>query len=140
MKKLLQFVALVLMLSVSAQSALTENACGQRACGNHRTMDCCSHANGTAMAATMPMGMGCGEVGLVATAPRFCAEDTCCTPSGAGVPTIFAPNASATAIQGGSITFAKWLTPPAPVAWKRTPRPGATLPTARYILFRDFRI
>lgn len=139
MKKLLQFVALVLVLSVSAQPALTESACSQRACGNQRMMDCCSQAKSMA-AAAMPMDMNCGENGPVATSPRLCADVTCCPVSATSVPAILAPDTSTTAIQIGSIPLAIWLTPATPVARKRPPRPGATLPTARYILFRDFRI
>jgi hypothetical protein len=56
------------------------------------------------------------------------------------VPAIFVPETSATVLQVGSSPLAIWLTPATPVARKRLPRPGAALPTARYILFRDFRI
>ncbi len=138
MKKRLQFVALLLTLTLAAQPVFADNACGQRACGNHPTMDCCPHPNSTAM--PMPMGMSCGQSRPVATAPMHCTGQACCMISPATVLAVTASNLSTpVAASITSLPATSW-TPVALSATRRPPGPRPILPTARYILFRDFRI
>jgi len=138
MKKRIQFVALLLALTLSAQPVFADNACGHRTCGNHPAMDCCPHPNSTAM--TMPMGMSCDQSRPVATAPMHCTGHACCMISPATVPAITASNLSTPISASITILPATPWTPVALSATRPPPGPRPILPTARYILFRDFRI
>jgi hypothetical protein len=141
MKKVLQFVALVLALCVSAQPVLAEGACAQQVCGNQRMMKCCHPAGGMQMAASaMQMPMGQSETGRTAVVPRQCSEDSCYAASAEIVPTIPATSASGVVGDGASVVWAAWLTPRFWATAKRLPGVQVRSPTARYILFRDFRI
>lgn len=135
MKTLLQFVALLLALSVSAQPVLADTACAQRACGSHPTMDCCPPAS-----TAMSMGMTCGQSHPAITAPMHCIGDICCIASAPILPGIPAPRLLAPVAPSVQILPAAVSIPSTLSAIKPPPGPRPQLPTPRYILFRDFRI
>jgi len=129
MKKILQIVALVLMLLLGAEPVFAEGDCGQRTCcGNHCTADCCGHP---------------GEMTMQASAMRLdlaCEHRGCCMVSAGTAPMVM-PAASATAGQLSVVAafvvqtkFPLWMQAKSP------PGPRAAVTTARYILFHDFRI
>ena len=135
MKKLLQFVALLLSLTLSAQPVLADTACAERACGSLPTMDCCPPAG-----SSLQMGMACGHSHPATTAPMHCIGDICCVSSAPTLPGIPAPRLLApAAVTISSLPAAVWI-PSTLSALKPPPTPRPLLPTPRYILFRDFRI
>jgi hypothetical protein len=140
MKKLLQFVALVLALFIPAQPLLSECAyTEQRACDSQRMMDCCPPADGAQMvASTLPMVQG--EPGPMVVGPRLCNEGSCYAVSAEMAPAIPATNASGVVGDGASVVRATWLAPKIWATAKRLPGVRVSSPTARYILFRNFRI
>jgi hypothetical protein len=129
MKKILQFVALVLMLLVGAGPVFAEGDCVQRTCcGDHCTADCCGHPVGMTMrASAMRLDLACEHRG-------------CCMVSAGTVPMVM-PAASAAAGQLSMVAaievqtrFPLWMQAKSP------PGHRAAVTTARYILFHDFRI
>lgn len=139
MKKLMQFVALLLTLSVSTLPILAQLACAQRACGNRPSMACCPSSNSTSLPAVL-MGMTCSQTNPTATAPILCTADHCCIISTAIAPaitssTLTPPTANIAFILPGRMQLrsAFGVTKP-PII------PNPALPTRRYILFRDIRI
>jgi hypothetical protein len=136
MKNLLQFVALLLTLTLAAQPVFADSGCSQRACAHHPNMDCCAHPGTGAM----PMNMSCGQSRRGATTPVLCFADACCMISAATIPAIAASNLPIPVAADLTVLPAALWTPLALNAIRRPPRPSLVLPTARYILFRDFRI
>ena len=139
MKKWLQVVALLLTLTLSAQPVLADTACGQRSCGSRPTMECCPPPTAVSMPA-MPMGMTCGQPQPMANGPMHCAGSTCCMLSPATVPAITTSNLPTPIAARFTTLPTTWGTSATLSAIKRPPGPRQVLPTARYILFRDFRI
>ena len=141
MKKLLQFVALFLTLTVSALPVFADSPCTQRGCGTHPTMACCPPTSGAAKSMpAMPMDMNCGQSRPGANAPMHCGGDACCMVSAAIVPAIATSSPSTPTASCVSILPASLRMLPTLSATRRPPGPRPALPTARYILFRDFRI
>jgi hypothetical protein len=135
MKKLLQFVALLLAFCISSQPVLADTACAQRACGSHPSMDCCPPAS-----TAMSMGMSCGQSHPAATAPMHCIGDICCIVSAPIIPAIPSPRLLSPVAASVQILPATVWIPSNLSAIKPPPNPRPLLPTPRYILFRDFRI
>jgi len=141
MKKLLQFVALFLTLTVSAQPVLADSPCTQRGCGTLPTMACCPPTSRAAQSMpAMPMDMTCGQSRPGASPPMHCGGDACCMVSAAIVPAIAAPTLTISTASCVSILPASLRMPPTVRETPPPPGPRPILPTARYILFRDFRI
>jgi hypothetical protein len=141
MKKLLQFVALFLTLTVSAQPVLADSPCTQRGCGTLPTMACCPPISRAAQSMpAMPMDMTCGQSRPGASPPMHCGGHACCMVSAAIVPAIATASLSTPTACCASILPASLHILPTVSAAKRPPGPGTVPTTARYILYRDFRI
>ncbi|MES2390585.1 MAG: hypothetical protein V4555_03015 [Acidobacteriota bacterium] len=134
MKRLLQIVALVMAVSLTAGPVLAASGCGASACGQ-RTMVCCRHNQGMA---AMVMAMGdCADDAAMMAAWQ-CPGGCCAT-----VARPVAPLPVAVTAPIGRMMAA------ATVAWRdalrlpvAAPPPGriAVPRRARYLLFRDLRI
>ena len=138
MKKLLQSVALLLTLSLTAQPAFAEYPCAHRACGTSGAMACCPPT--TSAMSAMPPNMHCDQPRPTASSPMQCSNGNCCTVSAAVVPTVPWPRLVTPSITPLAILPAAFPIPSASRPLHTPPSARSFLPTPRYILFRDFRI
>ncbi len=145
MKKLLQSVALMLVLLVAAQPLLAASSCATQSCsGEHAMATCCMHSGGMAMAGggMQSMRAACTPAGghrAVVTAG--------CSDPGCGMASVDAAGVVADPSKSNVVSDVAPLAPVVEIAANLIPaaivRPSedAAAPTAaRYILLQTFRI
>jgi len=129
MKRLAQFVALILVLLAGAEPVLAGGICTQRtACGKGCTAVCCGHPGGMTMGVSAPrMGKACEDRG-------------CCRVSAANEPMIIpAAFVAAGPTQARPAVFVTGASARVKVA-KRVGDVPLGPGQARYLLYREFRI
>lgn len=142
MKKLLQLVAAVLLLSLPTQPVLAANTCDRPACSGHQSMDCCEGAGARSMPpGAMPMGMDCGTPAAMGSAARRCTDDGCCAVSARPFPQVSCLRIAALDASHAARPLVR-VQRNASTVLPATRPPGRAVAsgTARYILFRDLRI
>jgi hypothetical protein len=140
MNKLLQFVALLLTLSVPAQPLLAKIACHRPSCTNQRTMHCCQHAGSMATTTASMPGMDCDGTSAAGPMIRLCMDDGCCAVSAQPTAQLPTPRIAAVSHQATVPTPAFMRTPSLQAPVRLVPGLADGRHTARYILFHDFRI
>ena len=145
MKKLLQSVALMLVLLVAAQPLLAASSCAtQRCSGEHAMATCCMHGGGMAMAAggMQSMRAACTPAGgHKAVVTAGCSDPGCgMATADAAVPVAY-PSKSSVASDVTSLpAVAEIAADVVPVLGVRTAEDASAPATARYILLQTFRI
>ncbi|MGA7155721.1 MAG: hypothetical protein WBY53_02675 [Acidobacteriaceae bacterium] len=139
MKRVLQFVVLVVTLSLAAQPVIAEGACGQQTCGHHQTMDCCRHQHASNERNSMPMGMHCGDTQPSSSARKYCTSDTCCATLPLAALAVVSPGNAWSIASPATILAPVAVAQPASLA---APDPPGLHPRSspRYLLFHVFRI
>ncbi|HEY0309345.1 MAG TPA: hypothetical protein VGB94_14375 [Acidobacteriaceae bacterium] len=145
MKRLLQFVALMLVLLVAAQPLLAGTACATQSCsGEHAMVACCMHSGGMAMSADgmQSMRAACTPAGghrAVVTAG--CSDPGCGMASADAAVVVADPSKSSIVSDVTPLAaVAEIAASVAPVLILRPSEDAAAPATARYILLQTFRI
>ncbi len=145
MKRLLQFVALMLVLLVAAQPLLAGTACATQSCsGEHAMAACCMHAGGMAMSAG---GMESMRVACTPAGGHRAVVTAGCSDPGCGMDSVDAAVQIADPSKSNVVSDVTPLAPVAEIAASLVPllaiRPAddaAAPATARYVLLQTFRI
>jgi hypothetical protein len=145
MKRLLQFVALVLVLLVAAQPLLANAACAAERCsGEHVMTACCMmHSGGMVMGAGMQsMRAACTPVsGHKAVVTVACSDPGCGSVSADAAVQIAGPSRFTLASAATPLLATAQMAASVEPLRGGQPSAGAPVPaTARYILLQTFRI
>jgi len=144
MKKLLQFVALALVLLVAAQPLLAETSCAEQPCGGDHSVEDCRVPSGTM--AKPDSAMPSTRANPRATAHAVlgeagCSYGSCCLAWPTTTLQMAAPPKSRLASSVAPFTpIAQFVATPAVIPAARASEDLATHATAKYILFQVFRI
>jgi len=149
MKRFIQIVALVAAFLIVAQPALVNASCPPQFCGSdHSASNCCKHAGDMpmagmsgdeAMAAMGSMSSGCQNEWHAALTEPGCSVEFLCESMSASTPRLTATEQ----MSGDGMVIVPAVTALEALPILVVPRSSGTAAapvSAKYILFRDFRI